>query len=57
MIKWLKGFITGIFSVTFIISLGLVVFYKALIEDMKERPRNSYTSYYSNYRGERGEKE
>lgn len=53
MIKWMKGFITGIFSVGFLISLGLVIFYKALIEDMRSKPRRSYTSY-STYHRERG---
>lgn len=56
MVKWMKGFITGIFSVSFMVSLGLVVFYKALIEDMKSRPNRRYTDY-SNYHRERGEKE
>lgn len=56
--KWIKGFITGIFSVSFVISLGLVVFYKALIEDMKTKPNRRYTSGYSSYYyRERGEKE
>lgn len=37
MVKWMRGFITGIFLVSFMISLGLVALYKALIEDMKGR--------------------
>lgn len=53
MVKWMKGFITGIFSISFMISLGLVIFYEALVEDMRSKPRRSYTSY-SAYHRERG---
>lgn len=56
MVKWMKGFITGIFSISFMISLGLVIFYKALIEDMRSKPIRRYPNY-SNYRKERGEEE
>lgn len=57
MLKWMKGFVTGIFSVSFMISLGLVVFYRELIEDMKSKQNRRYTTNYSSYYRERGEKE
>lgn len=56
MVKWMKGFITGIFSISFMISLGLMIFYKALIGDMRNKPIRRYPNY-SYYRKERGEEE
>lgn len=49
MIKWVKGFIAGISSVALIISFGLVIFYKALVEDMRSTSRHRYGTSYSNY--------
>lgn len=57
MIKWMKGFIAGISSVALIISFGLVIYYKALVEDMRSSSRHHYGTAYSNYYRERGEKE
>lgn len=57
MIKWMKGFIAGVSSVALMISFGLVIFYRALVEDMRSNSRRRYVPHYSDYRRERGEKE
>lgn len=57
MIKWVKGFVAGVSSVALIISFGLVVFHRALVEDMRSTSRRRYGTNYSNYYRERGEKE
>ena len=57
MIKWIRGFIAGISSIALLISFGLVVFYRALVEDMRSSSRLRYRTSYSNYHRERGEKE
>ena len=57
MIKWIKGFIAGVSSITFLISLGLVIFYRALVEDIRTSSRRCYGISYSNYHKARGEKE
>lgn len=57
MIKWIRGFIAGISSIALLISFGLVVFYKALVEDLRSSLRRCYRASYSNYHRERGEKE
>lgn len=49
MIKWMKGFVAGVSSVTLIISFGLVIFYQALVEDMRSTSRHRYGTNYSNY--------
>ena len=57
MIKWIKGFIAGISSVALLISFGLVIFYRALVEDLRSSSRRCHGTSYSNYHRERGEKE
>lgn len=57
MIKWIKGLITGISLITLLISFGLVIFYRDLVEDMKSSSKRRYAISYSNYHRERGEKE
>ena len=57
MIKWIRGFIAGISSIALLISFGLVVFYRALVEDLRSSSRRCYGISYSNYHRERGEKE
>ena len=57
MIKWIRGFIAGISSIALLISFGLVVFYRALVEDLRSSSRRRYGISYSNDHKERGEKE
>lgn len=56
MLKWIKGFIAGISSLTFVILLAIAIFYKVLFENIRERTRHPYRTYegYS-FRG-RGDK-
>ena len=49
MIKWIRGFIAGISSTALLISFGLVIFYRALVEDMRSSSRLRYRTSYSNY--------
>ena len=49
MIKWMKGFIAGISSVALIISFGLMIFYKTLVEDMRNSSNRNRRTNYSNY--------
>ena len=53
MIKWIKGFIAGISSIALLISFGLVIFYRALVEDMRNSSRRCYGISYSNYHRKR----
>lgn len=47
MIKWTKGFITGIFAVSFAVSIGLLVLYKAILDDYRDSSkRRHYRPYY-----------
>ena len=55
MIKWIKGFIAGISSIALLISFGLVIFYRALVEDMRNSSRRCYGISYSNYHREKGD--
>ena len=57
MIKWIRGFIAGISSIALLISFELMVFYRALVEDLRSSSRRCYGISYSNYHKERGEKE
>lgn len=57
MIKWIKGLITGISLMALLISFGLVIFYRALVEDVRGSSRRRCATSYSNYYRERGEKE
>ena len=57
MIKWVTGFIAGISSIALLISFGLMVFYRALVEDLRSSSRRCYGISYSNYHREGGEKE
>jgi hypothetical protein len=57
MIKWINGFISGISLIALLISFGLVIFYRALVEDLRSSSRRCYGISYSNYHRERGEKE
>ena len=57
MIKWIRGFIAGISSIALLISFVLVVFYRALVEDLRSSSRRCYGISYSNYHKEGGEKE
>ena len=53
MAKWIKGFIAGISSIVLLISFGLVIFYRALVEDMRSSSRRRYGTSYSNYNREK----
>ena len=53
MIKWIKGFIAGISLIALLISFGLVIFYRALVEDMRNSSRRCYGISYSNYNREK----
>lgn len=57
MIKWIKGFIAGISSIALLILFGLVIFYRALVEDLRSGSRRCHGTSYSNYHREGGEKE
>ena len=57
MIKWIRGFIAGISSTALLISFGLVIFYRALVEDLRSSSRRCHGTSYSNYHREGGEKE
>ena len=57
MIKWIRGFIAGISSVALLISFELVIFYRALVEDLRSGSRCRHETSYSNYHREGGEKE
>ena len=51
MIKWMKGFIAGVSSVAIIILFGLIIFYQALLEDVRGSSSHRYEANYSNYYG------
>ena len=57
MIKWIRGFIAGISSVALLISFGLVIFYRALVEDLRSGSRRYHGTSHLNYHREGGEKE
>ena len=57
MIKWIKGFIAGVSLIALLISFGVAIFYRALVEDLRSGSRHCHGASYSNYHREGGEKE
>lgn len=54
MIKWIRGFIAEISSIALLISFGLVIFYRALVEDMRSSSKHRHGASYSNYNRKKG---